>query len=297
MKKIRNYNEIFSQSEKENIINDYVNNKLSIKDISLKYNIKSKSWISGLLGDKIRSISEANKVAHVKYPESFKHSEETKKIMREKRLSFMKEHPEKTAWRQSNMSYPEKCFQNIIKENNLDKKYLIYREYSVFPYFIDFAFINEKIAFEIDGSQHLNKDVHERDLLKDKLLIENGWKVVRITAKEIISNKEKITNNIFSILDNVENINDYSEIGLLKAPKTKVKKERGSDGLTDGERQRALNSRIVKNRPSKEELFELLSNNSFLKVSKMFNVSDNTIRKWCKSYNIPFKKSEYKKLL
>jgi hypothetical protein len=62
--------------------------------------------------------------------------------MREKRLSFMKEHPEKTAWRQSNMSYPEKCFQDIIKENNLDKKYLIYREYSVFPYFIDFAFIN-----------------------------------------------------------------------------------------------------------------------------------------------------------
>ena len=37
-------------------------------------------------------------------------------------------------------------------------------------------------------------------------------------------------------------------------------------------------------RPSLEELEMLLSNNSYVAVGKMFNVSDNTIRKWIKNY-------------
>ena len=52
--------------------------------------------------------------------------------------------------------------------------------------------------------------------------------------------------------------------------------------------------RVVKNRPSKEELFELLKKNSFTYVGKLFNVSDNSIRKWCKAYDIPSKASYYK---
>lgn len=44
----------------------------------------------------------------------------------------------------------------------------------MFPYFIDFAFVDLKIAIEIDGSQHLLKDRKQRDELKDKLLTNNG---------------------------------------------------------------------------------------------------------------------------
>jgi hypothetical protein len=36
-------------------------------------------------------------------------------------------------------------------------------------------------------------------------------------------------------------------------------------------------------RPSKEELTELVNNNGFCKVGRMFGVSDNAIRKWLKS--------------
>lgn len=43
-----------------------------------------------------------------------------------------------------------------------------------------------------------------------------------------------------------------------------------------------LKSRIVKNRPSIEVLNALLKDNSYVKVGKMFGVSDNTIRKWLK---------------
>ena len=42
----------------------------------------------------------------------------------------------------------------------------------------------------------------------------------------------------------------------------------------------AFARRKVKERPSKDELRELLQTNSYVTVGKMFNVSDNTIRKW-----------------
>lgn len=54
-----------------------------------------------------------------------------------------------------------------------------------------------------------------------------------------------------------------------------------------------LNSRKVK-RPSREQLKELIRSKSFVEIGKIFNVTDNTIRKWCKSYNLPSKKSDIK---
>lgn len=48
--------------------------------------------------------------------------------------------------------------------------------------------------------------------------------------------------------------------------------------------------------PSKVVLYELLLNQPFTKVAEMFGVTDNAVRKWCKSYGIPYKSSEYKQL-
>lgn len=44
--------------------------------------------------------------------------------------------------------------------------------------------------------------------------------------------------------------------------------------------------------PQKDELKNLIRNNSFTSIGEQFGVSDNTIRKWCKSYGLPYKKSE-----
>ena len=48
-------------------------------------------------------------------------------------------------------------------------------------------------------------------------------------------------------------------------------------------------------RPSKEELYQELCNNSFVAVGKKYGVTDNAIRKWCKAYGMPTKAAEYKK--
>lgn len=47
-------------------------------------------------------------------------------------------------------------------------------------------------------------------------------------------------------------------------------------------------------RPNREELKELIRTKSFLEIGRIYNVSDNSIRKWCKYECLPSKKSEIK---
>lgn len=48
-------------------------------------------------------------------------------------------------------------------------------------------------------------------------------------------------------------------------------------------------------RPSREKLKKLVRKYSFVELGKQFQVSDNAVRKWCKFYNLPFKKVDIKK--
>lgn len=45
-------------------------------------------------------------------------------------------------------------------------------------------------------------------------------------------------------------------------------------------------SRRVTERPNKEELGNLIENNSWCAIGRMYNVSDNAVRKWAKQYDI-----------
>lgn len=47
---------------------------------------------------------------------------------------------------------------------------------------------------------------------------------------------------------------------------------------------------------SRDELKILIRRTAFTQIAKKFNVSDNTIRKWCDKYNLPRKASDIKKI-
>lgn len=55
-----------------------------------------------------------------------------------------------------------------------------------------------------------------------------------------------------------------------------------------------LNSRRIE-RPSRDKLKNLIRTKPFLEIGKMYGVSDNAIRKWCKAEKLPYKKSDIKK--
>ena len=45
---------------------------------------------------------------------------------------------------------------------------------------------------------------------------------------------------------------------------------------------------------TREELKDLIRTTPFVKIGKMFSVSDNAVRKWCRKFNLPYKTSEIK---
>ena len=47
--------------------------------------------------------------------------------------------------------------------------------------------------------------------------------------------------------------------------------------------------------PSREDLEKLIYTTSFVQIGKMFGKSDNAVRKWCKSYGLPFRYGELHK--
>jgi len=59
---------------------------------------------------------------------------------------------------------------------------VLYPQFPVGPYFVDFANPKEKVAIECDGAAyHTNKD---RDAKRDAWLRSQGWKVYRITGRD-----------------------------------------------------------------------------------------------------------------
>ncbi|MCP4320253.1 MAG: hypothetical protein GY787_00020 [Alteromonadales bacterium] len=49
-------------------------------------------------------------------------------------------------------------------------------------------------------------------------------------------------------------------------------------------------------RPLKEQLLVLIKTKPILQIGKQYGVSDNSIRKWCKFYDLPYRKKDIKLL-
>lgn len=54
--------------------------------------------------------------------------------------------------------------------------------------------------------------------------------------------------------------------------------------------------RKVIDRPSKDDLLNMIKTLPFLQIGEIFGVSDNAVRKWAKQYGLPFKKKDIKNL-
>jgi very-short-patch-repair endonuclease len=116
---------------------------------------------------------------------------------REKLIVSMKlAHKEGRAWNigksrwNNEPSYPEKFFMKVIENEFEDKNYS--REFPVGNFSIDFAWIDKKIAIEIDGDQHQRfQEIKERDKRKNKVLTEKGWRILRISWKDLYNESKK----------------------------------------------------------------------------------------------------------
>lgn len=94
---------------------------------------------------------------------------------------FYKEHPELVPYKlhhSSKESYPEKYFNELFSKENIVG---FERDYYVDGYYLDYAFVDKKIDFEVDGSQHyVDPRIVEHDKVRTQHLESLGWKTFRI---------------------------------------------------------------------------------------------------------------------
>jgi very-short-patch-repair endonuclease len=233
------------------------------------------------------------------------HTETSKSKIRKKRLEYLSKKSGKTAWESrasGKLSHLEQWFFNRCINRELHTKYDIVNEYSIFKYSIDFAFINEKIAVELDGKCHfVNGDERiQTDIEKDEYLIQNGWRVFRIRYDELVDSKiDELISFIGS--SSAKNFDDkiyrnsefkplQREVELKKCGNPNCSKLHSNPkycskqcyGL-DIRYISRLNCRKVE-RPSYEELKKDVWDNGYSAVGRKYGVSDNSIRKWIKYY-------------
>lgn len=259
---------------------DY-NDGLSQRDICQKYNLHMATlYKAAKRGDIFfRSKKEAASIAKIRKPH--RHSDETKLKISEIRRKYLQANPDKVPYRlnhSSKRSYPELCFEKALQDANISGWF---SEYSFGIYSFDFAFPEQRIDVEIDGSTHTLPNVKSIDNKRDALAYEHGWKVIRFSAKQIKNDVKGCVNQLLTLL----------ELPLLVynlPAKPKKKTYNCVDCQTEicyGAKRctqcYCVAQRKVK-RPPIEILKKDLETMTYVAVGKKYGVSDNCIRKWLK---------------
>lgn len=127
-------------------------------------------------------------------------SEEQKSKISKSRKLYLDNNPGNIPYllnHSSQESYPEKIFREALERRNI-----IGWTYNhpIKRYSLDFAFIEQKIAVEIDGGTHNLPEVILKDKLRDETLNRLGWTTIRYTAAQVKKDVEKCVDNLLKLL-------------------------------------------------------------------------------------------------
>ena len=238
-------------------------------------------------------------------------SEEQKRLISKKRKEWLKNNPDKHPWRNRDKFQSKPC--SRVKEFLSNKNILFVEEFKPdIPnrfFSIDIALPDKKIALEINGNQHYDRDGKLKKYYQERhnLLVSYGWTVFEIHYSHCfdIDKWDNFSNFIlkkdkefdFDYFNYVPKIKTKSiKVKKIKTPVIKEQKRINNKKIQNycecGSpiRKKARNcihcngikNRKVKNRPSITELKDLLSKHSMVEIGKLYGVSDNAVRKWLK---------------
>jgi very-short-patch-repair endonuclease len=124
-------------------------------------------------------------------PLGFLSKEESRKL-----TSFTK----KRRWAESMKRKPTKAeaaMWDILRHYNR-LKFKLRRQYVLFGYIADFAFIKAKFIVEVDGSSHDKRGDHDRT--RDRVFRAHKWKTLRFTNEQAFANDPLIIKTIEELL-------------------------------------------------------------------------------------------------
>ena len=99
------------------------------------------------------------------------------------------------------MTLPEVLLWKKLRSRQLDGIH-VRRQHPVGPYILDFYCASARLAIEIDGVSHEHPDQERHDRLRDKWLKNNGIRVMRVPATDIL-NDESLEGTLIAIQEAV----------------------------------------------------------------------------------------------
>lgn len=186
-----------------------------------------------------------------------RHSEETKKILSEKRKQYLKEHPNEHVWKRSNkfVSKPCEYLKQQLKNNNINfvEEYTPFDDYS---FSVDIAWPDVKIGIEVNGNQHYNSDgsLVEYYSNRHQIFKERGWKIYEIHYSKCY----KLDIKNFIDLENLD-IFDKDYVGKYFSDK-ELKKLKREEKQKDKEKK--LENKNILYKQRREALIDLEQNSN-----------------------------------
>ena len=95
------------------------------------------------------------------------------------------------------MTPPERAMWRVLRAHRL-QDWKFSRQVSVEPYVIDFAARRERLGIELDGDSHATTEQYDSN--RTAFLERQGWRIVRFTNRDILSNPEGVGQSIMASL-------------------------------------------------------------------------------------------------
>lgn len=270
----------------------------------------SRHLIDYALKDCCTSLSRAMTLSHKNKPRKL--SDTTKEKIRQKQVAYLKLKTRETAIerrQKGKMSYGEQWLHDLFVKNDIYKKYDVVNEYCEYPYFLDFAFINEKVDVEFDGNWHFVKSGQDHDRKRDEYLQQKGWRIYRIAHHEIKNF------NLQLLIEFIGNANKkkhsyelikYCDLRKEKKLQNIKKKQQKKQQKFQEKQKRKINAKNIKKSliEYKELIIQQSINNVFKsnidfskfgwvnKVAKIIGQHPQKVNKWMKKYMFSFYKTK-----
>jgi hypothetical protein len=223
-----------------------------------------------------------------------KHTEETKRMMSEKRKLFLKNNPDKHPWRSNKkfVSVPCEQVKDFLKAEGLEFTPEAMPLYPDRNFAVDIAFPEKKICIDINGNQHYNSDKTLKPYYQERkdLLIAAGWKCYDYHYS-LAYNPDKLKEIAETIKNDIA-LDTISYSFELRTRKRNPKMcECGKEIFKTSLYCKACSAKYKKQLPdkqglTKEILEKLVWEMSLNQIGKIYKISGNSVKQKCKKYNI-----------
>ena len=88
----------------------------------------------------------------------------------------------------ANLTEPERRLWYRLRANRLGVKFQ--KQVVIAPYIADFAARSERLVIELDGDTHAGSEAY--DLARTQMLEERGYRVLRFTNADVMTNLEEV---------------------------------------------------------------------------------------------------------